>query len=93
LGHEKNMGWLLVLCIAAMTSFMTMVRLVALTLTMPTSPVPQTVSIAQIAKSVPAKSSTKKNVVRHRSAHHANRYHKTHMQHMKKGQQAGINQG
>jgi|307.fasta_scaffold1874745_1 hypothetical protein len=45
------MGWLLIVSIAAMTSFMTMVQLIVLTLTTPARQ-PDTV---QIAKSVPAK--------------------------------------
>jgi hypothetical protein len=35
------MGWLLIVSIAAMTSVMTMVQLIALTITLPISPAPQ----------------------------------------------------
>ena len=70
------MGWLLIVSIAAMTSFMTMVHLIALTLTTTQAPAVQVKLGPQRTEFVSAKSQTKKNgkVVSRRSAkHHARR--------------------
>ena len=66
------MGLLLVSSIAAMTSFMTMVQLIALTLTLPLSPAPQAKVSSEGTEFVSVKSHTKKNgkVVSPRSATH-----------------------
>ena len=55
---SEVMGWLLIISIAAMTSFMTMVQLIALTLLTP-SQVPQASVVPQTAKSVSVKSTKK----------------------------------
>ena len=55
------MGSLLIVSIAAMTSFMTMVQLIALTLTTTQSPPAQVKVGPQRTESVLAKSHTKKN--------------------------------
>jgi hypothetical protein len=68
------MGWLLIVSIAAMTSFMTMVQLIALTLTTTQSPAVQVKVGPQRTESVSAKSQTKKNgKVRRTATHHARR--------------------
>jgi hypothetical protein len=67
------MGLLLIVSIGAMTSFMTMVQLIALTLTMQ-SPAGQTKVAPRMTESVSAKSHTKKNAkVRRTSTHHTRR--------------------
>ena len=68
------MGWLLIVSIAAMTSVMTMVQLIALTLTTQISPAPQAKAGSEKTGSVSI-SSTKKNgkVVSRRSAKHRTR--------------------
>jgi hypothetical protein len=67
------MGRLLIVSIAAMTSFMTMVQLIALTLTLPTSTAPQAKIASEKTAVVATKSDTKKTgkVATQRSA----RYH------------------
>jgi len=68
------MGWLLIVSIAAMTSFMTMVQLIALTLTTTQSPAAQAKVGPQRIESVSAKSETKKNgKVRRTATHHTRR--------------------
>jgi hypothetical protein len=68
------MGWLLIVSIAAMTSFMTMVQLIALTLTTTPSPVVQTAVGPQRTESISAKSQTKKSgKVRRTATHHTRR--------------------
>ena len=72
------MGRLFIVSIAAMTSFMTMVQLIALTLTTTKSPASQA-STPQIVKSLPAKSETTKTIkaVSRKSARHHTRRHKS----------------
>ena len=66
------MGWLLIVSIAAMTSFMTMVQLVALTLTTTQSPAMQANVGSQRTEAVSVKSQMKKNgKVRRTATHHA----------------------
>jgi hypothetical protein len=74
------MGWLLIVSIAAMTSFMTMVQLIALTLTTTQSPPAQASVGSQRTDSASAKSQTKKNgkVVSRRSAKHHTRRNAPH---------------
>jgi hypothetical protein len=69
------MGRLLILSIAAMTSFMTMVQLIALTLTTPTSMTPQAKIGSERTAVVAAKSDTKKmeSVASRRSGRHTRR--------------------
>jgi len=69
------MGWLLIVSIAAMTSFMTMVQLIALTLTTTQSPAAQAKVGPQRTESVSAKSETKKKngKVRRTATHHTRR--------------------
>jgi hypothetical protein len=68
------MGWLLIVSIAAMTSFMTMVQLIALTLTTTQSPGGQAKLGPQRTESISAKSQTKKNgKVRRKATHHTQR--------------------
>jgi hypothetical protein len=69
------MGWLLIVSIAAMTSVMTMVQLIALTVTLPISPAPQAKVGSQRAESVAVRTYQKKNekVVSRRSATHRTR--------------------
>ena len=64
------MGLLLILSIAAMTSFMTMVQLIALTLTTTQAPPAQVKVGPQRTESVSAKSQTKRNGKVHRTATH-----------------------
>jgi hypothetical protein len=78
------MGRLLIVSIAAMTSFMTMVQLIALTLTLPTSTTPQAKVASEETALVAAKSDTKKpgKVATQRSARHHTRrvgLHSTHI--------------
>ena len=75
------MGWLFIISIAAMTSFMTMVQLIALTLSTPKLPAQQA-SAAQIAKSVPTKSVTTKagKATSRKSAKHRTRHVRRHGQ-------------
>jgi hypothetical protein len=69
------MGWTLIVSIVAMTSFMTMVQLIALTLSTPPA-APHASTTVQIAKSVPAKSDAKKSgkTVTPKSAKHHRRH-------------------
>ena len=62
------MGLLLIISIGAMTSFMTMVQLIALTLTTMQSPAAQASGGSQRTDSVSAKRPTKKKVVSLKSA-------------------------
>jgi hypothetical protein len=73
------MGRLLIVSIAAMTSFMTMVQLIALTLTTPTM-TPQAEVGSERTAVVAAKSDTKKtgSVATRRSARHHTRRHSKH---------------
>ena len=69
------MGWLLIISIAAMTSFMTMVQLIALTLTTAKMPASQA-KTAEIAKAFPAKgamSKTGKTAPRNSAKHRTRR--------------------
>jgi hypothetical protein len=78
------MGWLLFASIAAMTSFMTLVQLIALTMTLPLSPAPQAKAGSERTEVISVKSPAKKNekVVSRRSAthstHHTRRHHGAH---------------
>jgi Cu/Zn superoxide dismutase len=76
------MGWLLIVSIAAMTSFMTMVQLIALTLTTTQSPAVQASVGSQRTESVSAKSQTKKNGKVRRSATHHTRRNGAHGAHV-----------
>jgi hypothetical protein len=76
------MGWLLIVSIAAMTSFMTMVQLIALTLTTTQSPAVQTSVGPQGTESVSAKSQTKKTAKVHRTATHHTRRKGPHSAHV-----------
>ena len=68
------MGWLLIVSIVAMTSFMTMVQLIALTLTTTQSPAMHAKVGPQSTEFVSAKSQTKKNgKVRRTAKHHTRR--------------------
>jgi hypothetical protein len=68
------MGLLLIVSIGAMTSFMTMVQLIALTLTTMQTPAVQTKVAPRMTESVSAKSHTKKNAkVSRTSTHHTRR--------------------
>jgi hypothetical protein len=74
------MGWLLIVSIAAMTSFMTMVQLIALTLTTTRSPAVQASVSPQRTESVWVESHAKKNGkgVSRRSATHGTRHDASH---------------
>ena len=78
------MGWLLFAGIAAMTSFMTLVQLIALTITLPLSPAPQANTGSERTEAVSVKNSAKKNrkVVSRRSATHHTRRHSAHGTHV-----------
>jgi hypothetical protein len=82
------MGWLLIASIAAMTSFMTLVQLIALTMTLPLSPAPQSKVGSERTEVVSGKSPAKKNekVVSHKSAthrtHHTRGHHGAHSAHV-----------
>ena len=68
------MGWLLIASIAAMTSFMTMVQLIALTLTTTQSPAVPVKVGPQRTESVSTKGQTKKNrKVRRTATRHTRR--------------------
>ena len=68
------MGSLLIVSIAAMTSFMTMVQLIALTLTTTQSRAVQAKVGPQSTEVISAKSQTKKNgKVRRKATHHTRR--------------------
>jgi hypothetical protein len=77
------MGWLLIVSIAAMTSVMTMVQLIALTVTLPISPAPQANVGSQRTESVAVKTYQKKNekVVSRKSATHPTRRKGVHSAH------------
>jgi hypothetical protein len=75
------MGWLLIVSIAAMTSFMTMVQLIALTLTTKQSPAVQASVGPKRTESVSAKSQTKKNSKVRRTVTHRTRRTGTHSAH------------
>ena len=85
------MGWLLIVSIAAMTSVMTMVQLIALTLTLPISPAPQAKVGSQRTESVSVKTNQKKNekVVSRRSATHRTRRHSAHFNAAHQKREAG----
>jgi hypothetical protein len=75
------MGRLFIVSIAAMTSFMTMVQLIALTLTLPTSTTPQAKAGPEKMEVASAKSLAKKNeeVASRKSATHHTRHHRAHI--------------
>jgi hypothetical protein len=67
------MGWLLIVSIAAMTIFMTMVQLIALTLTTTQFPAVQAKVGPQRTEFVSAKSQTKNGKIRRKATHHTRR--------------------
>jgi hypothetical protein len=78
------MGWLLFASIAAMTGVMTMIQLIVLTLTLPTSATQQAKIGPERTAVVAAKSDTKKmgSVATRRSARHHTRRHSKHSAHV-----------
>ncbi len=78
------MGWLLIVSIAAMTSVMTMVQLIALTVTLPISPAPQANVRPQRPEFVSVKSYMKQNekVVSRRSPTHRTRHRRANSAHV-----------
>jgi hypothetical protein len=85
------MGLLLIVSIAAMTSFMTMLQLIALTLTLTRSPAVQANVGSQKTESVSVKTNQKKNekVVSRRSVTHRTRRHSTHFNAAHQKREAG----
>ena len=76
------MGWLLFASIAAMTSFMTLVQLIALTFTLPLSPAPQasvgpqrTDAVSVISAKKDGKVVSPRFATHHARRHHAHRAH------------------
>jgi hypothetical protein len=84
------MGLLLIVSIAAMTSFMTMVQLIALTLTTTQSPAVQAKVGPQRIESVATKIHTKKNAKVRRTANHHTRSNGPHSAHVAKRNHATI---
>ena len=76
------MGWLLIATIAAMKSFMTMVQLIALTLTTTQSPAVHASVGSQRIESVSAESQTKKNGKVRRTTTHRTRRNDAHSAHV-----------